>query len=344
MHCPTGNCTFETYQSLGICSRCANVTDSLKLTKSAEVPSEPTYNYTLPNGFVFSTSKNNMSLMNSTANIPLVQLDTADSMPILNFTAISAAGYGMPPQVSATECALFFCVNTYEASVQQGKFSENRTAFYTSSNASSTSPVETFSLTPDVCYKNGTRLEKPLEDTEDCTYNVNGFSQVAISNSLSPLLKGTGSLGVSNRPSWSPKPLRALYGETGNYTEVNSVFQSIATSLTINARSKICHENVDGISWTIQSFVQVRWKWMILPGALVLFSVIFLVVTIVHTRDQYIWKSSPLALLFSQLLVDEPLPLKSSPTLRDMENTSRNMEVLLETTSDGVRLKAVPRS
>lgn len=83
---------------------------------------------------------------------------------------------------------------------------------------------------------------------------------------------------------------------------------------------------------------------MILPGVLVLFSVLFLVATRVHTRDQYIWKSSPLALLFSQLLVDDPLPLKTSPMLRDMENTSRNMQVLLETTHEGVRLKTIPHS
>ncbi|KAJ5087648.1 hypothetical protein N7456_011264 [Penicillium angulare] len=343
MDCPTGNCTFQTYQSLGFCSRCANITDSLKLSTSGPMPTELTYNYTLPNNFVFSTSVFNMHLMNSTANIPLVKLDTAGSKPIANFTAISAAGYGVPPQISATECALFFCVDTYEASVEGGKFSENRTTYSTSSNASS-NVLENFSLTPDTCYKNGTRIEDPHGNPEDCTYNVNAFSQLSMSNSLSPLLKGTGSLGISNRPDWSPKSLRALYGDYGNFTEINAVFQSLATTLTINARSKICEEKVNGTPWTDQSFVQVRWKWMILPGALVLFSIIFLAITIVHTRDQYIWKSSPLALLFSQLLVDDPLPLKSNPTLRDMENTSRNMEVLLETTAQGVRLKTIPRS
>ncbi|KAJ5273232.1 hypothetical protein N7478_008357 [Penicillium angulare] len=344
MDCPTGNCTFQTYQSLGFCSSCANITDSLKLsTTSGAMPTEMEYNYTLPNKFVFSTSINNMKLMNATANIPLVKIDTAGSKPIVNFTAISAAGYGVPPQISATECAIFFCVDTYEANVEGGKFSENRTTFSTSSNASS-NVLEDFSLTPDTCYKNGTRIEYPEENPEDCTYNVNAFSQLSMSNSLSPLLEGTGSLGMVNRPEWSPKSLKALYGDYGNFTEINAVFQSLATTLTINARSKICEEKVNGTPWTDQSFVQVRWKWMILPGVLVLFSVIFLVITIVHTRDQYIWKSSPLALLFSQLLVDDPLPLKSNPTLRDMENTSRNMEVLLETTAQGVRLKTIPRS
>ncbi|KAJ5547982.1 hypothetical protein N7513_005216 [Penicillium frequentans] len=342
MDCPTGNCTFAPYQSLGFCSRCANITDSLALSKSAIIPSEPTYKYKLPNGFMFSTSINGMYLMNSTSSRNLIKLDTKDKASILNFTAISASGYGVPPQVSATECALFFCVDTYHAAVQGGTFSENRTAFSTTANTSSI--LENFSLTPDTCYTNGTRLEKPYNSTDDCSYNVNWLSRLAMSNSISPLLHGHGSLFISNRPSWSSNVIEALYGVEGNHTDINSVFQSLASTLTINARSKVCEEKVNGIPWTTQSFIRVSWKWMILPGALVVLSMTFMIITIMHTRNQYIWKSSPLALLFSELLVDEPLPLRSDPTLKGMENTSRNMEVWLETTPEGVRLKAVPTS
>jgi hypothetical protein len=67
-----------------------------------------------------------------------------------------------------------------------------------------------------------------------------------------------------------------------------------------------------------------------------------LVIIILHTRNQYIWKSSPLALLFSDLSIDEDTPLRQDPTLKGMEDTSRNMEVWLETTKEGVTLKAVP--
>ena len=291
---------------------------------------------------MFSTSINGMYLMNSTSSRNLIKLDTKDEALILNFTAISSSGYGVPPQVSATECALFFCVDTYHATVQGGTFSENRTAFSTTANTSSV--VENFSLTPDTCYTNGTRLEKPYNSTDNCSYNVNWLSRLAMSNSISPLLHGYGSLFIGNRPSWSSNVIEALYGVEGNYTDINSVFQSLASTLTINARSKVCEEGINGIPWTIQSFVRVSWKWMILPGALVVLSMIFMIVTIMHTRNQYIWKSSPLALLFSELLIDEPLPLRSDPTLKGMENTSRNMEVWLETTAEGVRLKAVPTS
>lgn len=341
-NCPTGNCTFAPYQSLGICSRCENITDSLELSKTPLGTMLTKYHYTLPNGFSFTTAQNMMYLMNSTTGLDFIKLPAAELPLILNFTAISSAGYGTT-SISATECALYFCIKTYRATVQEGEFSETVSKVSTASNASSSS-LGDFALTPDVCYVNGTRREKPYTKfAEDCTYNVNWLSRLALSNSLSPLLQGKGSLFVSNRPSWKPETLEAVYGTQGNYTDITSVFESLARSLTLQARSKVCKSAVTGITWTVQSFVHVRWPWMILPGALVVLSGFFLVVTILHTRNQYIWKSSPLALLFSGLTVDSPEPLKADPTLKGMEDTSRKMELLLETSAEGVRLKAVPR-
>ncbi|RDW63240.1 DUF3176 domain-containing protein [Aspergillus mulundensis] len=339
--CPTGNCTFAPYQSLGFCSRCANITDSLEVNKT-QLGSLTNYNYTLPNGFYFTTAMNMVYLMNATTGLDLIKPPDADLPIILNFTAISSPGYGTTG-ISATECSLYFCVETYEAAVREGSFSENRTSVSAASNITSYG-TEDFAITPDVCYVNGTRREKPYtNDTEDCVYDVSWLSRLAMANSLYPLLQGEGSLFVSNRPSWDTDTLEAVYGTQGNLTDIASMFKSLASSLTLHARSKVCDETAIGSTWTEQTFVHVRWPWLILPGALVLLSGVFLAITILHTRNQYIWKSSPLALLFSDLTVDAPSPLKADPTLKGMEDTSRKMEVWLETSAEGVRLKAVPR-
>lgn len=341
--CPTGNCTFTPYQTLGFCSRCANITDSLHL--SSEGSSTMTnYHYSLHNGLQLNTAYTMPYIMNSTIGLNLLKLDMDGAAIILNFTAISSAGSGIPPEPSATECALFFCVDTYEASVREGVFTENRISTDISSNAtlSNMGATQDFSLTPEMCYFNGTRYDQPHEHTKSCTYNVNWLSRLAMVNSLSPLLTGQGSLFASYRPSWSSDTIEALYGLNGNYTDMNSVFSSLSSSLSLNARSQICSATVNGTAWTVVSYVHVRWPWLILPGTLVLLSLIFMVITILHTRNQYIWKSSPLALLFSDLSIDEDTPLRRDPTLKGMEDTSRNMEVWLETTKEGVKLKAVP--
>ncbi|KAI9041824.1 DUF3176 domain-containing protein [Aspergillus affinis] len=337
LSCPTGNCTFDPYQSLGICTRCANITDQLA-NSSNSFGTLMQYDFKLPNGFHFETASNEIYLMNGTVDLPLLRVDTGGVPSFLNFTAISAAGYGVPPSVSATECALYFCVNTFHSSVTQGSFNETRVSSRTSSNATSSVITEDLFLTPETCYKNGTRHQS----TDDCTYHVNWFSGLALSNSLRPLLHGNGSLFISNRPSWSSDTLKAVYGTQGNYTDVSSVFHSLSSALTTHARSKVCHALVTGKTWTMESFVQVRWLWMVLPIALVALGFVFLVVTIVKTKNQYIWKSSPLALLFSDLSVDAPHSIRASPSLSGMEDTSKKMNVWLETTNAGVRLKGIP--
>lgn len=345
MDCATGNCTFTPYQSLGFCSRCANITSSLKKKKQAGTVSYMSaYNYSLSNGFYFHTASNMNYLMNATSNKPLIELDTSGLATIINFTAIASEGYGMTPQVSATECALYYCVDTYKTTVNGGKFTETITSNVATSNYSSSYDAfgKNIAITPETCYFNGTRLNNT--NSPNCTYNVNWLSPLAMSNSLAPLLKGSGSRFVSNRPSWSSDTAEALYGFYGNYTEINSVFESLASSLTNHARSKVCHANKNGTAWTTQSYVKVRWLWMILPCALVALSMVFLIIVVFHTRKQYIWKSSPLALLFSDLRVDGSGNFKRDPTLKGMESTSKKMDVYLESSHDGPRLKAVATS
>jgi hypothetical protein len=343
MECATGNCTFPPYQSLGYCSRCSNITDSLKLSKTS-FGYYSSYNYELPNGFSFNTAPNTNTMINTTTYKPLIQLDTTDLAVILNFTAISASGYGTPPDISATECALYYCVDTYHAAVNDGIFTETITSNGGKSNYST--DINTFGKntanTPDSCYVNGTRREN--KDTPECTYEVDYMSTLSMSNSLSPLIKGKGDRPVSNRPSWTPETIEAVYGVYGNYSEINTLFESMASALTTHARSKVCNSIKNGMAWTMESYVHVRWLWMILPIALVVLSLVFLIITVFHTRKQYIWKSSPLALLFSDLRIDGAEPLRPDPTLRGMEITSRKMDVYLESSAEGPRLKAVRTS
>lgn len=339
MDCPTGNCTFAPYQTLGFCSQCANITDSLDLniTGFGFSMTSQEYDYTLPNGWNFTTSMSMQYLMNATSSRDLLKIDTNGLPLVNNFTAITAAGYGVPPDISATECALYFCVHSYEASVKSGRFQEKLVGTSSNSNYSSTAAsLDNIAVTPDTCYYNGTKQP----DNDHCTYEVSWLSQVSLGNSLSPLLKGSGSLFVSNRPDWSSETARAIYGIQGNLTEIATMFDSIASSLTTHARSKVCAATVPGTTWTVESYVQVRWLWMILPIALVGFMLIFFVATVWNTRHQFIWKSSPLALLFSDLSVETPNAFQVNPDLSKMEKTSQKIKAKLETTANGVRLKA----
>lgn len=352
MDCASGNCSFAPYQSLGFCSRCANITNFIHSYPPYSLPpplnTTLVYNYSLPNGLFFSTKSGlTMTTFNTSTEVDLIQLDTKDLPLIANFTAISATGYQVPPPISATECALYFCVDTYDALVKDGQFKETRTpTTSTTQYFLSDSGGENPALTPNVCYVNGTRYRPPYQDNRTCTYNVSWLSLLSMHNSVAPLFQGNG-YTFGGRPNWQSDNgpsdiIEALYGVAGDYADINSVFESLAFALTTYARSKVCHSAINGIAWTNQSFVHVRWPWMSLPIALVLLAVVFLIITVIHTRDQYIWKSSPLALLFSDVHVDAPYSFKFDPTLKGMESASKEMDVCLKISSNGVGLNAIP--
>jgi len=60
-----------------------------------------------------------------------------------------------------------------------------------------------------------------------------------------------------------------------------------------------------GDAWEQETRVHIRWPWIILPAALLIFSFLFLAVTIMRSEKDDkkigIWKSSALAVLFNGL-------------------------------------------
>ncbi|CRL20772.1 unnamed protein product [Penicillium camemberti] len=52
---------------------------------------------------------------------------------------------------------------------------------------------------------------------------------------------------------------------------------------------------IEGVAWTTQPFIQVRWQWLALPAVPL--------VTVMKTRNRVIWKSSTLAPLFTDVSI-----------------------------------------
>ncbi|KAF7714310.1 Uncharacterized protein PECH_000438 [Penicillium ucsense] len=328
---------FKTENSGNKSSLCANITHALQASGTG-----PDEVFNLPNGLTLSPFS---VIMNSTTHLDMLQIDTTDTALILNFTAIAGVGLSDPSATSAVECTLSFCIKTYEASVNDGIFKETLVNTDTRADkVSANNALSDYALTPATCYSDGIRYDRPLDRPGQCTYQVSSMSTMALSNTLGPLLQGYGTLFANYRLQWTPDTLQPLYGTEGNVTEIGSAFASIESSLSVNARSQVCKSTVQGTTKTISAYVQVRWVWLILPGALVVFSLLFLVTTIVRTRNQHVWKSSPLVLLFSDLTVDSLTPWeRSGPTLKEMESESKRMDFWLEHAPDGVQFRAEPK-
>ncbi|GIK00947.1 hypothetical protein Aspvir_004977 [Aspergillus viridinutans] len=324
--CPTGNCTFAPYQSLGFCSKCGDLTSALTLASSDD--STYSYNYTLPNALFFNTTGASPYTIKATTNVNLLRLDTSGLPLILNFSAITTSRMTMPPKVAAMECAFYFCVSTYQAIVRRGDLTEDSFPTTTISNYS----------TNDVTLNTVTSAQPCLNEGQ-CNYAISWLSILAMRNTLSPLVSGFGTLPVSNRPYFTSDTLRALYGASGNLTQINGTFTSIAAALTANARNRVCQGTVSGDAWTNVSYIRIRWLWMLLPVVLVVLSILFFIITVIHTRNQYIWKSSPLALLCADLQIDGSVqPLKSGkidPDQKRLDEMAKLSKVRMEAGSWG---------
>lgn len=128
MQCLSGNCTFEPYQSLGICSRCANIADlpygskrTFAIEGDEHLPSyAPCYSFEFPNGLAWNSPKNRW--INTRTVADLLRLNSSDTALIINFSAIISTSdslWSEPPscwgglrELNATECMLYFRIKT----------------------------------------------------------------------------------------------------------------------------------------------------------------------------------------------------------------------------------------
>ncbi|KAL1635493.1 hypothetical protein SLS58_010189 [Diplodia intermedia] len=153
-NCPTGNCTWPSYQSLSVCSKCADLTSSLTQhadrggqywplmeDNNAAAAGNGT-SYRLPNGLFLDNldgwqwgARPHYGAMfmttygtgNASATNAMTDLDTliwAAGIIKTGPDAANATAAWPHMPVRATECALYYCVNAYETRVRNGSLAE----------------------------------------------------------------------------------------------------------------------------------------------------------------------------------------------------------------------------
>ena len=111
------------------------------------------------------------------------------------------------------------------------------------------------------------------------------------------------------------------------------------TNSTYRLRSGLSSEYVNGTAYSPTSYVHVDWYWLVLPTALILLSLPFLVATMVQSSraNTKPWKTSTLATL--QGLGDElRRELGTLDSEARMAKRAETRSVRLEENKDGWRL------
>lgn len=367
--CPLGNCTWpEAYTSLAVCSKCFDITASLKEScgtiqvLSVDDGSHPVTNlslpycnYTLPNGLKATgvPSGNYSVLEMSSKREDSVHFDANSSLTIFS-TITTDWGYGVPfwnnltPEYGifgigskqAVECAAYYCVQKFNALVMEGKFFETQIDAYTDGHFLDDGSG-TYELTPPPSFTN-------ISDENDAnvylTTNVVPFQEFFATHWIGRVFES--SIPIKEHPTttlaWF---MYSLFRTESPAMEFGTMFHSLAKSLTDNFRSNVAGSPTpftaaSGYAFAKIPHVQVRWSWLAFPATLLFLSLVLLLATIISTRKEktLLWKGSSLAAFSHPLTSDARAEVSDVRSPREVLKVAERMEVKWEKTERGFRL------
>ncbi|RJE18043.1 hypothetical protein PHISCL_09617 [Aspergillus sclerotialis] len=329
--CPTGNCDFDPVQSLALCSRCITGTGYL----TNETLTSPG-NLSWPFSANGPSDTSNVGVWSPDANATIADMIS----PLAGFARFppllsSDPTWGHDPEhyklggpVQCTECALYFCVNTYNILTWNGATSWNVISSWT--NDTQRNPSDNIVLKPPpdrIPHYLGAELTPIF---------------IAQPRQLSQYL--TKQLTTT---SGSPNDLLAQVSMADDVTAMMAdVARSVSATIMNKNRNaeKIKNQYMDtsspvvqnGVSWEMMPIIKVHWEWLSLHLLLPLLSMVFLVMvksSCKHARSSLpgIWKTSLLGLLFCRMECENTdFGLRNGSRSDDMVRMAKSIDVHLE--------------
>lgn len=356
--CPVGNCTWDTFRSLAVCSACNDLTNRI-VTKDMGVTSPlavylartnpATYlmqvtEYQLPNGLRgdSSTLMTAFGTGNSTESITFASHDTLIwSMTMMNITEDhQPSSIDSPPvKVSAIECGLWYCVNAYTPAVKNGKLTEIVRPSPPKRNVDSWQPI-TGSLnghgtaTPHSINYDGITSSVQRTDLQlDEGFNISQAAVYGISKLMNdtfavpPRSNGINAYVLrSDNNTYIPTVMQSLYKSH----DLNATFASLAKSMTNNIRQNDDDSSVmKGQAGTYLLLIRVRFWFLTLPIIVTLVAAVFLgtVIRYTHTSDLEVWTTNALPVVAFGRTLDFAFDAEKNMTAKAMEKNAKKKMV-----------------
>lgn len=173
--------------------------------------------------------------------------------------------------------------------------------------------------------KNGSALERFWNDPK--AFWVNAQDKQNIIDALGAMFTTT--FESISRP--GDDPARAMF----RAESFPGMMDHVASSMTNSIRTGPNRTEVHGTVEFSEQHIQVHWPWMILPAALVLLSVIFMITTMVLASRRFAgWKSSALPSFYHGFAAwDVSKPYRGD--IEDMQHSAREVYVRLGTDEAG---------
>lgn len=389
-NCPTGNCSWPPFESLAVCNRCTNLSSSLermvsdgaqywsllKDNNAVAIEAGEGTAFRLPNGLYldntnrwkYGTSKTDiysggvimatLGTANASETVSAQDIDTLIwSMSMIraepDSTNASAAWPDLP--LFAMECALFYCVNHYEAMVFNGflqessrqvaDFTRDKTSWQPEgANADILNGSQITSLAFDEFYSLVHRTDLALLSPETgsrfniskaAVDSISDYYQSTFSSELHNLSEGifNGYCMTSGQVQYEPGVMQALF----HSENLNKTFTALAVSMSNAIRTGAdtifdgVLVNVIGSRGDITTFYRIVRPWISLQSFIVIVGILFMVLTIWenkrHGRKIPLWRSSGLAIASRGKAVTDTL--SGMQTLEEMWKNARVSRVTL---------------
>ena len=322
-NCLTGNCTFPLFDSLAFCSQCSNVTNEVKFAHSKDDPVVTTFHYSLPGSaeVSFEAEYEAGDLVDGPAMITTTDIpENASSAvlgiqnPIISFAMLQfpdvwmeenqGSFFNQMPQ--AAECALYFCVNTYNVSVTNGVTTSEILSTWHNETGNPTTGSAGIGIGASDGILQPPKSDLSLDISENSTFWIPSGTIAAMKEYLNVTFTGFvnvsgGEVDASDGPVFVNDVMQAL-----NLTQnITALMEGLATSMTSYLRNVGGNNETTAIGTTskMETYVHVRWAWLGLPIGLLILSTIFLIITMITSKRRgfAIWKTSSLAMLFHGL-------------------------------------------
>lgn len=365
--CSTGNCTWPAYESLAICNRCTNLDKQLKrlTTDGALYVSLETDNgaaaatkdggtgFRLPNGLFIDNANGwvysepidkganagiygavmmtTFGTGNASETVSMQDLDLLIwAMTMIRSTADPGDSSAAWPDVplSAVECALYYCVNTYDTAVKEGILQETARQVEGAARVPQSWEPANFSSSPlraDVAssidfssyFSAISRTDLAIvSPTNNAQYNISQSAVDSISSyfhtSFSSDLqefnitddgvtqgKLNGFYMSSGQVQYQPSPMQVLFSTE----DLNAMFTSLAASMSNALRDGAdadfngLDKQLTGSKGILTTFYDIQWPWISLHCTVLAVGIVFFTLTMARNRDAPVWKSSSLAVM-----------------------------------------------
>lgn len=359
-HCPSSSCSYPDFVTLGICSRCEDVTSQTAQTCQPEpnatwfTGESPIYKkisanctYESPNGFELnipfdeavgmftnyprqtydinywtSLPRTNSSVFN--IEDPIVSFLTANYSLSLVYTPENVTS--PPPKPSFQECTVYYCEKQYPTSSFQTNIQKNRSLHHTNTQQLIRQKAGRWSYAMSDIY----HLTPPngrVTLSQNSTYNIDEYTLQTLGTVLTNLFNTT--LSTRSPGSQYSALDMATILRTGNLSQS---LGSMSTSITNMIRTNPRATAVPGEAYRVETYIQVRWPWIILPICAVLGSILLLLGTALANKQQgaVLWKDSVLPLLMGRLDIAAESEIGSLRNVDEVQRVLKKIDVVMD--------------